>query len=120
LLSLVAELAVHGTLREYLARPLHQDESPHPLMSKLGLLHDVASGLEALHACGIVQGNVKTENVLVFAAKGVEGGEGSEVVAKLSDFGHAIFLEKGLRGEPRHYLVTAVLNGPETRRQNRL
>ena len=113
-LSIVAELAGHGTLREYLRQPLTQGESPRSLIAKLSLLHDVASGLEALHACGIVQGDVKTENVLVFAA-----GEGQtgEVVAKLSDFGHAIILD---REEPRHYLGTAVLNSPEARQRNSL
>lgn len=116
-LSIVAELAGHGTLREYLARPLTHGESPHSLMAKLSLLHDVASGLEALHACGIVQGDVKTENVLVFAAR---EGQTGDVVAKLSDFGHAIILDHGRSGEPRHYLGTAVLNSPEARQRNSL
>lgn len=115
--SLVVDLASHGTLREYLARPLTRDESPHSLTTKLSLLHDVASGLEALHACRVVQGDVKTENVLVFDAK---GGRPGEVVAKLSDFGHAILLDHGRPDEPKQYLGTAVLNSPEARERNSL
>lgn len=114
-LSLVTELANHGTLSDYLARPLVEGRSPHALTTKLGLLHDVASGLEALHACGLVQGDVKTENVLVFDSRHDKYGE---VTAKLSDFGHAIPFHKDKPDEKKLYLGTLVLNAPEARHKN--
>ena len=114
-LNLVTDLASHGTLGDYLRRPLIEGRRPHALTTKLGLLHDVASGLEALHACGIVQGDVKTENVLVFDAKDDKYGQ---VTAKLSDFGHAITFHKDKLDEKKLYLGTLVLNAPEARHRD--
>jgi serine/threonine protein kinase len=53
--------------------------------TKVDLALDVALGLQALHACGIVHGDVENENVLVFSHK--ERG----YVAKIGDFGYSVF-----------------------------
>src|ERR1700722_19128544 len=50
---------------------------------KHNIMLDVARGLEVLHGCGIVHGDLKSENVLLFW-------EGERPVAKLSDFGCSI------------------------------
>lgn len=50
---------------------------------KISVCLDVALGLNALHECGIVHGDLKSENVLIFAGD-------SGPVAKLCDFGCAI------------------------------
>ena len=69
------------------------------------LVADVASGLVVLHDCGIVHGDVKLENILMFSE------EGSGFVAKLSDFG---FCGVEILGEYQ-YLGTRLLNAPEIR-----
>lgn len=69
--------ASYGTLNEFQWSPgLGRNE-------KIGICLDVALGLNALHECRIVHGDLKSENVLIFA-------EGSGPVAKLCDFGCAI------------------------------
>ncbi|KAI1337670.1 hypothetical protein F5Y15DRAFT_150571 [Xylariaceae sp. FL0016] len=51
---------------------------------RLQISLDVANGLDILHRCSIVHGDVKAENVLVFAS-----GE-RKYVAKLADFGFSV------------------------------
>lgn len=46
-----------------------------PFERKLGLAQDVVAGIKALHACGIVHGDVKTANILIH-----------DTVAKVADF----------------------------------
>ncbi|KAK3387731.1 kinase-like domain-containing protein, partial [Podospora didyma] len=46
----------------------------------------ITSGLQAIHAVGVVHGDVKPENILIF--RSAEGG----YIAKLADFGSAIVL----------------------------
>ncbi|KAK2686410.1 hypothetical protein QWA68_014837 [Fusarium oxysporum] len=47
---------------------------------------DVCQGLHVLHSCGIVHGDVKAENVLVFP------NEKHKYKAKLSDFGYSLVM----------------------------
>ncbi|KAK0644254.1 kinase-like domain-containing protein [Cercophora newfieldiana] len=53
--------------------------------SKLEFCRDLAEGLRALHACGVVHGDVKPANILVFPCPGTRG----SFVVKLTDFGHS-------------------------------
>ena len=53
---------------------------------KRRLVLDVATGLAALHACSIVHGDVKAENVLMFSSQDPD----CPFVAKVSDFGFAL------------------------------
>src|SRR5436190_13380910 len=53
------------------------------LRNAMSIAADIASGLATLHACGIVHGDLKAQNVLIF-----EQDDGT-FLAKLSDFGLA-------------------------------
>lgn len=111
-ISLVMEFAPYGTLQDFLARGAGtaDDTTKAPdLLTKARFMHDIAGGLEALHACGIAHGDVKLENTLVFR------GQYRLFTVKLSDFGHALIdLDKGDIGG-RRYLGTRLLNAPEVR-----
>ncbi|KFY47026.1 hypothetical protein V494_00201 [Pseudogymnoascus sp. VKM F-4513 (FW-928)] len=101
-LYLVAEFAAHGTLRGYLGMKRKAGEKV-SVVEKIGFCSGIASGLAALHACGVAQGDVKLENTLVCET------EGGGVVAKLSDFGHAIL------DDASRYIGTSIFNPPEVR-----
>jgi serine/threonine protein kinase len=96
--ALFLEFATHGTLEQYLS-----DNSTVPA-DRMRLARDVGEGLNALHESGIVHGDLKLENVLVF-----DRGDGA-VVAKLADFGSTVQLtefEYRFRGGTRPW------NAPE-------
>ena len=64
-----------------------------PFGQKLAFCIDVAHGLEALHACDIIHGDVKCENVLVFedtpSDEGLSNSQERQLVCKLTDFGYS-------------------------------
>ncbi|KAJ5939396.1 hypothetical protein N7466_002530 [Penicillium verhagenii] len=96
------EFATGGSLRE------HLKGRPQSIRSKLILMGDLASGLMALHRCGIVHGDLKADNVVIFSSLD----RPSLSLAKLSDFGHSILV--GSTPEKKaHYLGTALYNAPE-------
>jgi serine/threonine protein kinase len=78
--SLVLEYAALGTLSDFLLQ--HEHRSPDALR---GICCTVGKALDFLHECGVVHGDVKCDNVLLF-----EGNEDHEVVPKLGDFGYAV------------------------------
>jgi serine/threonine protein kinase len=78
----VVEYAGLGTLRE------HITATKPPLSDIEILLGDVASGLVALHTCGIVHGDMKLDNVLVFPSMN----RPAKALARVADFGHALIL----------------------------
>ena len=57
---LVTEYADQGTLREFLRNRITN------VASRLKLCGNIASGLHAMHLCGVSHGDLKLENVLVF------------------------------------------------------
>ena len=79
------ERAMNGTLVD-----VFQTERALALSTRLNLILDVILGLEILHSCGIIHGDVKLENILVFDSL-----DNSTVdrpfIAKLADFGGSIF-----------------------------
>jgi serine/threonine protein kinase len=81
---IVVEYGEHGLLRSWL-----KDHSRFQNMkSKLILAGDVASGVTALHLCGIVHGDLKLDNIVVVPS----WDRPSNAIAKLCDFGHSIIL----------------------------
>lgn len=76
---LVVEYARHGTLRDFL-----HSASLRCSAQKHALSEDVARGLQALHRCEIVHGDIKMENMLI-----CEKAAGN-VCAKIADFGSSI------------------------------
>ncbi|CAM1506017.1 Fc.00g056580.m01.CDS01 [Cosmosporella sp. VM-42] len=81
--QLVIEHAEHGTLEDLQS----SSESSLPFAIKQKLLYDAGRGLSIIHACNIIHGDVKRQNVLIFAAQSGYG----PYVAKLADFGGAVY-----------------------------
>jgi serine/threonine protein kinase len=86
------------------------------LQTKTKLLSDVASGLTALHALGVVHGDVKPSNILIF-------NDNSRLTAKISDFGFCITGDQELQaargGTPLWNAPECSRNAPETLRAHR-
>ena len=76
---LVTEYAEYGNLRHYISRKA----SSLSLVSRMKLTGHVASGLHALHLCGIAHGDVKLENVLVFKDASKDAFDLESVIPKL-------------------------------------
>ncbi|KAL8958832.1 MAG: hypothetical protein Q9193_004183, partial [Seirophora villosa] len=98
---LVMDYSVYGTLAVY----LHKFTPPVEECREFAL--DIAVGLQALHHSGIVHGDLKLDNVLVFDADGDR-----PQVAKLADFGASIF-DVDFDDGPVSYGGTARYNAPE-------
>ena len=78
---LIMEYAQGGSLLSL------QENNPRlPFVMKQKLCHDVAKGLSILHACGIVHGDLRSENVLIFQNHQPE----VSYTAKLADFGGSV------------------------------
>jgi serine/threonine protein kinase len=81
---IVLEYGDQGSLRHYL-----KNSRSLSLQAKLIFAGDVACGLTALHQCGIVHGDVKLDNVIVFPSLDRPSGS----IAKICDFGHSLLLD---------------------------
>jgi serine/threonine protein kinase len=81
ILRVIVEYSSLGSLFEMLTAP--------PLLTtqeKLDITFDIASGLERVHKCGIVHGDMKLSNIMVFPGER----PACRFTAKLSDFGSSI------------------------------
>jgi serine/threonine protein kinase len=68
-----------------------------PFKVKAELCLDVAHGISILHECGVVHGDIKPDNILIFP----RGNSRYETfTAKLTDFGHSAFEFEDLRALP--------------------
>lgn len=67
---------------------------------------DVAHGLDILHSCGIIHGDVKAENVLIFSHPE------KKYVAKIADFGFSVVGEAATAA--MHLAGTRPWKAPET------
>jgi serine/threonine protein kinase len=101
---LVVEWANHGTLLDVI-RAQSLDVN-----IKLELCRDIARGLSAIHECAVVHGDVKCQNILVFACETREHG----YLAKIADFSCAV-----LDGDDETFLLggTWPWNPPEWRQR---
>ena len=105
---LLEERALEGSLEQFWkARNLTRM----PFKLKVALCSDIANGLSALHNCGIVHGDVKPENILVFPPIGSQ----NSYTAKLTDFGHSVFAYENLDGLPA---FTPPFGAPELEEQS--
>ncbi|PYH94510.1 kinase-like protein [Aspergillus ellipticus CBS 707.79] len=75
---LVVEYADHGNLADL------QKKHDLPPATRGRLALDIGEGLEMLHRCGIIHGDVKSENILICSHPE------REYIAKLSDFGFSM------------------------------
>jgi ankyrin repeat protein len=73
---------------------------------KRGFILGVSRGLSVLHSCGVIHGDLKSENVLLFQ-------QGNEFVAKLCDFGFSILLADTEGSKTRLNGGTALWMAPE-------
>lgn len=91
--ALVVELAEYGSLDKYLLS--------HSLdrAAKAKICVGVADGLDVLHQCAVIHGDVKCENVLVVR------GANDSITPKLSDFGFSLVL-------PQEQLGTKLIGTP--------
>ncbi|KAI0429703.1 hypothetical protein F5Y09DRAFT_342358 [Xylaria sp. FL1042] len=81
---LLEELAPQGALDNFWAR---WNFVRLKFESKLDLARNIGEGIQSMHDCGIVHGDVKPENILIFPRRDAD----NEFVAKLTDFGHSVF-----------------------------
>ena len=85
---LVVEVAELGNLAEVLETSRKEDR-PLDFGQKLALCVDIAHGLEILHSCDIVHGDVKLENILAFEEEDEtkKQHDAYDLRCKLTDFG---------------------------------
>ncbi|KAF3930874.1 Tankyrase-2 [Dactylella cylindrospora] len=107
---LAVEFAPLGCLRDYLRSAENVSSK---ISTKLKICADIARGLHSLHQCGIVHGDMKLENILVFPSQRGE----FPVTVKISDFGHALLLSAD-ESESLIYRGTRIYNAPEVRHQS--
>jgi serine/threonine protein kinase len=85
---IIMEHATYGTLSDFL-NPT--DSVTIPFKQKVSLALDVVLGLKALHACGILHGDVKADNVLIFRNREPDASNQRPIHAKVADFGGVLF-----------------------------
>ncbi|KAI1086827.1 hypothetical protein F5B19DRAFT_500872 [Rostrohypoxylon terebratum] len=104
---LLVQYAPYGTLRQY----LQHSKSAISITHKEILLGDVAAAISALHLCGIIHGDVKLDNVLVFHS----WDRPAKSIAKIADFGHSLVISGKENSEqpPMRYRGTFMLVHPD-------
>jgi len=101
---LLMERAEYGSLVQF-----QQRRFTLRYQTKRDLCADVAAGLDALHVCGIVHGDVKNENILIF------GHRDRGFIAKVADFGCAVLEQRELDERTTALGGTPPWNAPEFR-----
>lgn len=108
---LVMDYSENGTVVQYLklrSIPLHERRE---------LALDVAAALKAVHECGIVHGDIKAENVLMFDNNSPVDPDDEYIlrpqVARLADFSCTVFEQDFINQSEVYYLGTQTYNAPE-------
>lgn len=108
---LVLEYSDYGSLADYLRR---SKISP---VERRELALDTASALNALHSCRIIHGDIKPENVLIYDNDDNESYldnlEVRSQIARLADFGAAVFEQDFILQREVYYLGTPKYLSPE-------
>ncbi|KAK0729509.1 hypothetical protein B0H67DRAFT_1612 [Lasiosphaeris hirsuta] len=104
--NIIQEYATYGTLES-----LQKQSQPLPFSIKQKLCYDVGRGLSIVHACGFVHGDLKHENVLIFANPYTEV-PNQPFTAKLADFGGTVMDMSG-DGTHRIPMHTFPFEAPE-------
>ncbi|KAI2462994.1 hypothetical protein F4781DRAFT_151780 [Annulohypoxylon bovei var. microspora] len=109
---LLVQYAPYGTLRQYLQHSKYKI----PIMHKEILLGDVVAAISALHLCGIIHGDIKLDNVLVFHS----WDRPVKSIAKIADFGHSLVITENEDSEQQcmRYGGTFIYNAPEVHNQS--
>ncbi|KAH8900586.1 kinase-like protein [Thozetella sp. PMI_491] len=81
--------------------------------SKLDFCRQIGAGLVALHCHGVVHGDVKPENILVFPLSSVR----DSFMVKLTDFGHSVLEQDGLDVLPA---FTPLWCAPEAKKEAKM
>lgn len=77
---LIMPYAYYGSLSDFLEK--HKDCEAG---LRINFGKGVGQGLHHLHSCGVVHGDVKCENILLYP-------QGERIIAKIADFGHAVVM----------------------------
>jgi len=104
--AIVQEYATYGTLDK-----LQKGSKPLPFSIKQKLCYDVGRGLSIIHACGMVHGDLKHENFLVFPNPYAMP-PNQPYIAKLADFGGTV-MDMGGDGTHRIPMHTFPYEAPE-------
>lgn len=112
--TLVVERAKFGSLYDLLERGQHTVMAT----DRADICKDITAGLSAIHRAGIVHGDVKADNVLIFESPE----QNKQFLAKISDFGSIITVDDAKEIEKRggqvRYNGTKSTNAPETVNQS--
>ena len=105
----ILELCVYGSLKDQLCALVDKKEvTAVPEKLAVKILHDLSSGLKAVHDKFIVHGDIKLENVLIDAS----------MEFRVADFGIARYLdEEGMKCEEK-ILGTTGWYSPEAKKDN--
>jgi serine/threonine protein kinase len=103
---ILQEYASFGTLDA-----LQKRSKPLPFRIKQKLCYEVGRGLSIIHACGIVHGDLKHENVLIFP-NSYSSPPNQPYTAKLADFGGTV-MDFGAGGRHRIPMHTFPYEAPE-------
>lgn len=104
--ALIMERATLGNLDSLLYTSPQSLDKPG---ARIRICADITSALLALHTAGVVHGDVKSENILMFRSPET----GGIPIPKIADFGSVIVLEEVRQKGPRRYYGTPLTNAPE-------